>query len=121
LFFMPSMRVQAAPRIQVIDDEATIRSAFRRPIGSAALDGAPESVVVDVRMPLADILAFVRQVRADPNNRNTPVTVITDEYVADNSVRTEIARLEVTLCLKPPGPEHVPQFAAALLMLNDEF
>jgi CheY-like chemotaxis protein len=105
----------------VIDDEATIREAFRRPIGAATLDGTPQSVVVDVRMPLADILAFVRQLRADPNHQHTPITVITDEYIADNSVRTEITRLEVTLCLKPPGPEHVPQFAAALMMLNDEF
>jgi CheY-like chemotaxis protein len=114
------MSVHPPPPIQVIDDELTIRSTFRQP-GSAALNGAPESIVVDVRMPLVDILAFVRQVRADPHHQHTPVTVITDEYVADNSVRSEIARLEVTLCLKPPGPEHVPQFATALLMLNDEF
>jgi CheY-like chemotaxis protein len=115
------MPVRAVQCIRVIDDEATIRAAFRRPIGASTLDPAPQSVVVDVRMPLVDILAFVRQLRADPTNRHTPITVITDEYVADNSVRTEIARLEVTLCLKPPGPEHVPQFAAALMMLNDEF
>lgn len=115
------MSAPNSPCIHVIDDEATIRSAFRRPIGAAALDGRPESVVVDVRMPLADILAFVRQLRADPNHRHTPVTVITDEYVSDNSVRVEIGRLDVTLCLKPPGPEHVPQFATVLLMLNDEF
>ena len=107
--------------IQVIDDDSTIRSAFRRPIGAAAIDGHPEAVVVDVRMPLEDILAFVRQLRAHPSHTETPVTIITDEYVADNSVRVEIARLHVPLCLKPPGPEHVPQFAAALLMLNDEF
>jgi len=108
-------------RIHVIDDVSTIRSAFRRAIGAAALDNMAEAVVVDVRMSLADILAYVRQLRADPNHRQTPVTVITDEYVADNSVRTEVARLDVTLCLKPPGPEHVPQIAAALLMLNDDF
>jgi DNA-binding response OmpR family regulator len=115
------MMPAGASRIQVIDDEAMIRSAFRRPIGSPAIDGRPEAIVVDVRMPLEDILAFVRQLRADSGHAGTPVTVITDEYVADNSVRVEIARLEVTLCLKPPGPEHVPQFATALLMLKDEF
>jgi CheY-like chemotaxis protein len=107
--------------IQVIDDETTIRSAFRVPAGGTVLDVAAEAVVVDVRMPLEDVLAFVRQLRADPNHARTPVTVITDEYVADNTVRLEIARLEVSLCLKPPGPEHVPQFATALLMLKDEF
>ncbi len=115
------MSVHGSPCIQVIDDEATIRSAFRRSIGPAAVDEHAQSVVVDVRMPLVDILAFVRQLRAHPRHRQTPVTVITDEYVADNSVRLEIARLDVTLCLKPPGPEHVPQFATVLLMLNDEF
>jgi CheY-like chemotaxis protein len=107
--------------IQVIDDDATIRAAFRRSIGAPAIDGRPEAIVVDVRMPVEDILAFVRQLRAHRSHADTPVTIITDEYVADNSVRVEIARLHVTLCLKPPGPEHVPQFAAALLMLNDEF
>ncbi|HTK29925.1 MAG TPA: hypothetical protein VL309_10255 [Vicinamibacterales bacterium] len=110
-----------AARIQVIDDEATIRSAFRLPANGRPIDGEPESVVIDVRMPLADILAFVRQLRTDPVHRETPVTVITDEYIADNSVRMEVARLEVTLCLKPPGPEHVLPLATALLMLNDEF
>jgi CheY-like chemotaxis protein len=60
----------------------------------AVAAGLPDAILLDLRMPEVDGLAFLRQLRAVPDARSLPVAIITGDYMA-NDVATAVALAEL--------------------------
>lgn len=50
----------------------------------------PTAIVIDFRLPTLDGLERLRRIRALPQCRRTPVTVITSGYLRDDQIIAEI-------------------------------
>ena len=61
----------------------------------------PDVILLDLRMPSADGIVFLRRLRAVDDNRHTPVAVITGDYVAGDTIARELQELEADLYFKP--------------------
>jgi DNA-binding NtrC family response regulator len=67
----------------------------------AVASGQPDAVLVDLRMPLSDGLAFMRVLRTREHPRHTPVAIITGDYFLDEVVITELRELAAPVYFKP--------------------
>src|SRR5216683_6982088 len=54
----------------------------------------PDAVILDLRMPLMDGLAFLRRLRAREAQRGTPVAIVTGDYSVDEATRNELRELK---------------------------
>lgn len=86
-------------KILIIEDELIVRSIYRRKFeisgyqvetaeeGSAALNllptFKPDAIQVDIMLPGMDGVQVIRQIRANPDFKNTPVLVISSFYRPD--------------------------------------
>ena len=61
----------------------------------------PDAVLVDLRLPLVDGLAFLRLLRANEVYRQTPVAIITGDYSVSDAERLELCTLEASVYYKP--------------------
>jgi CheY-like chemotaxis protein len=61
----------------------------------------PDAILVDLRMPLVDGLAFLRALRAHEAHRLTPVAVVTGDYFVAETERNELRTLDASLYYKP--------------------
>jgi DNA-binding response OmpR family regulator len=61
----------------------------------------PDAVLLDLRMPLMDGLAFLRRLRAHEEQRHTPVAIVTGDYFVDETITDELRELEADLYFKP--------------------
>jgi DNA-binding response OmpR family regulator len=62
----------------------------------------PDAIILDLRMPMIDGLAFLRRLRShDDRRRTTPVAVVTADYFLDDSVSIELRELGAELRFKP--------------------
>jgi DNA-binding response OmpR family regulator len=61
----------------------------------------PDAVMLDLRMPLASGLEFLRAVRATTGIKDVPVAVITGDYYLDEVQKEEIEALQADLVYKP--------------------
>jgi CheY-like chemotaxis protein len=61
----------------------------------------PDAVLVDLRLPLVDGLAFLRLLRANEVYRQTPVAIITGDYSLTDAERLELRTLDASVCYKP--------------------
>jgi DNA-binding response OmpR family regulator len=114
------MVLTAAPPASILivdDDEAvtqtfarmlrlegyTVRTAVDADAGLAeARDRPPSAIILDLRMPLVDGLAFLRVLRAqDPSTRQVPVAIVTGDYFLDDHVSAELQSLGAQLTFKP--------------------
>src|SRR5438876_110240 len=109
-------QVQLA-RILVVDDEEPVRDLVSRILYQAgytvltAVDGpeamqqvvacAPAAILLDVRMPIANGLVFLRALRANPRYAWTAVAVITGDYFLEQAVSDELMRLGSAIYFKP--------------------
>jgi len=62
---------------------------------------APDAILLDVRMPIANGLVFLRALRANPRYAWTPVAVITGDYFLEQAVSDELMRLGAAIYFKP--------------------
>ena len=91
-------------RILVIDDSSAMRAILRKILAQAGFDvteaangrealeslhesGKPQFVLVDWNMPEMNGLDFIRAVRADSQNRDLPIMMITTETETAQVVR----------------------------------
>jgi len=44
----------------------------------------PAAILVDLRMPIGDDLEFLRRLRAHEHQRETPVAIVTGDYLVDD-------------------------------------
>jgi two-component system response regulator AtoC len=61
----------------------------------------PDAVLVDLRMPLVDGLAFLRLLRAHEVHRLTPVAIVTGDYFLGEAERSELRALDAVVYYKP--------------------
>ena len=115
-----SSTIVPAPRsrILIVDDDPAVTNMFARMLrlegydvvvaltaekGLGEVDAAlpPDAVLLDLRMPFTDGLAFLRWLRARETRQRTPVAVITADYFLDEAVSQELRELDAAVYFKP--------------------
>jgi DNA-binding response OmpR family regulator len=61
----------------------------------------PDAILLDYNLPLANGAAFLRQLRACEEHRDTPVAIITGDYSLGDAPGTELHQLGATVAFKP--------------------
>ena len=77
------------------------------------LKARPDAILLDLRMPAADGLTFLRQVRASEQSRDIPVAIITGDLVEETLAR-EFRRLDAVVYFKPLWLEDLVALAERL-------
>lgn len=127
---MPDL-VTGALRILIVDDDASVTDTFARMLRlegfevwaalsadqglSLAQAHRPHAILLDLRMPLASGLQFLRTVRALPGLSHTPVAIVTGDYYVEEAHTQEIAALGAELRYKPLWLDELVSLARALV------
>jgi DNA-binding response OmpR family regulator len=106
-----------APHVLLIDDDVEalrifeqilrdsgfdVRTADTAEQGLAQLEAElPLAIILDLRLPALDGVECLRRIRAMPGLAGVPVTIITGDYLVDDSIITQIEAMDGRLCLKP--------------------
>lgn len=123
---------QRPPLVLVVDDEASIVSAFTETLeldgyrtvpansaeaGLRLLDEGlkPDAVLLDLRMPGMGGLGFLLSLRAHPDRRLIPVAVVTAETHLDDTAQHAVQALGADLCFKPLNMQEVLALTAKLI------
>jgi DNA-binding response OmpR family regulator len=61
----------------------------------------PDAALVDLRLPVADGIAFMRRLRAQEGHHHTPVAIVTGDYLIDDTVLAELDALNAVVYFKP--------------------
>jgi DNA-binding response OmpR family regulator len=117
-------------RLLIVDDDPGVVQIFARMLRLSgydvltALDGEaalrevllfhPDALFVDLRMPLVDGVAFLRQLR-EGADRRTPVAVVTGDYTVDEATEDEVRRLGADLYFKPLWLDDLERIARLLI------
>jgi CheY-like chemotaxis protein len=125
------------PAVLVVEDDASVAQTFARILrlsgydvliaadGSTALQHVdvlrPDAVLLDLHTPSPDGLSFLRLLRRLECGlaRQTPVAVITGDYMLDDACAEELARLGATVYFKPVWLEDLLAIARQLLLRAD--
>jgi len=79
-----------------------VRTALSAESGLRAVETSrPDAILVDLRMPIANGVEFLRRLRADEGHRDTPVAVVTGDYALDDTIATDLHRLGARVAFKP--------------------
>lgn len=106
-----------AATILIVDDDEGVTQTFARMLrleGYAvrtamsaesglreAEQSRPDAIILDLRMPLLDGLAFLRRLRAQHAQRATPVAIVTGDYFLDDAISSELRQLGAEVKFKP--------------------
>jgi DNA-binding NtrC family response regulator len=118
----------------IVDDDEATRHSLARLLETeghtihTAVDGrdalqrvvacAPDAILLDVRMPIANGLVFLRALRANARYAWTPVAVITGDYFLDQAVSDELMRLGAAIYFKPVWFSNLTEIVERLLGHN---
>jgi DNA-binding response OmpR family regulator len=76
----------------------------------------PDAILLDLRMPGVDGVAFLRQLRARPEWASLPVAIITGDYLTnDETTAAELATLGAKVYFKPLWLEELTAVVKDLL------
>ena len=128
---MSSDAAATAARILIVDDDVSVTDTFSRMLRlegyevwaalsadeglSLAQTHRPHGVILDLRMPLASGLQFLRAIRAIPGLADTPVAIVTGDYYLEEAQAAEIQALGAELRYKPLWLEELVTLARELL------
>ena len=120
-----------AGRILVVDDDQGVTTTFARMLRlegfdvRTALNGEmglleasksrPDAIILDLRMPLVDGLRFLRRLRADHEQRDVPVAIVTGDYFLDDEIAAELRQLGAEVKFKPLWLDDLVDLARNLL------
>lgn len=128
------MQPQTATILIVDDDEGVtqtfarmlrlegyqVRTAVNAESGLREADEArPNAIILDLRMPLVDGIAFLRRLREREELRRTPVAIVTGDYFLDDATAAELRELHAELRFKPLWLEDLVALARMLLKVNN--
>jgi len=118
-------------RVLIIDDDALTTEHFARMLRfdgyevetaldsetgfQAAVSGSFDAVILDLRMPLIDGLELLRQLRKAPSSHNTPVAIVTGDYLIDEATLTELHQFGALLRYKPLWLEDLTELTRTLV------
>jgi DNA-binding response OmpR family regulator len=124
-------RRPAAPRILIVDDDEGVAHSFARILQlqgyevviasngevalTKAIESTPDAIVLDLQMPFADGITFLRRLRAASSRRRTPVAIITGDYFLDPATAAEAKTLGAEIFLKPIWIEELVDITQQLL------
>jgi CheY-like chemotaxis protein len=124
-----------APTVLIVDDDEGITETFSRMLmlegyavhtaGSAeagldvAASSPPDAILLDLRMPVADGMTFLRRLRQDDRLRNTPVAIVTGDYFLDESTSSELGTLGATVYFKPLWLEDLVRITRTLVSVTN--
>jgi two-component system response regulator MprA len=105
------------PTLLIVDDDPAVTEMFARMLrleGYAVLKALttesglqeaavarPDGILLDLRMPIADGLDFLRRLRAREFHRQTPVAVVTGDYCLEEKLSRELRDLGAAVYFKP--------------------
>ena len=141
--FDPSVLNDPGPRadrwracILLVEDDETVLDTFARMLRLEGYDvltsahpedgleeaqnNRPDAIILDFRMPLLDGLGFLRQLRALPYQRTTPVAIVTGDYFLDDHITRELHELGAEVCFKPMWLEQLVDLARKLIAQHGE-
>lgn len=117
--------------VLVVDDDPGVTDTFARMLklegyevhtavtAEAGLKKAavrrPDAILLDLRMPLVDGLAFLQRLRTSDHLRQTPVAVLTGDYFLDDTISRQLDALGVKVYFKPLWLEDVVRITHALV------
>jgi two-component system OmpR family response regulator len=118
-------------RILIVDDDEVVTQTFARMLRIEgyqvrtamnaemglllARESHPDAIILDLRMPLVDGLGFLRRLRANADQRTTPVAIVTGDYFLEDDVSRELRELGAELRFKPMWLEDLLGLARNLL------
>lgn len=104
-------------KILIVDDDEGVTQTFARMLRlegyqvrtainaesglRLAEESHPDAIILDLRMPLLDGLGFLRRLRANDEQRRTPVAIVTGDYFLDDAISAELRELGAELRFKP--------------------
>ncbi len=128
------MSERSTSKILIVDDDEGVTQTFARMLRlegyqvrtamSAekglveARESHPDAIILDLRMPLVDGLGFLRLLRAQEDQRATPVAIVTGDYFLDDAVSSELLELGAELRFKPLWLEDLVGLARNLLKVT---
>ena len=132
---MPALRSDPATAvILIVDDDEGVTQTFARMLQLEGFEvrtaisaetglceaerSRPDAIILDLRMPLVDGLAFLRRLRARDEQRTTPVAIVTGDYFLDDTVSAELHELGAELRFKPLWLEDLVGLARNLLKVS---
>lgn len=93
-----------------------VQTAFDASSGLALADTMrPQAIILDLRMPLINGIQFLRQVRARPHLAETPVAIVTGDYLLPDALEQEVQTLGASLRFKPLFLEDLLALARTLI------
>ena len=109
--------IEPPPRVLIVDDDESTVDAFGRILRLEGYEvltalsadaglrevetSRPDVILLDLRMPAMDGLAFLRRLRTLEEQRHTPTAVITGDHDVEDSVSHELSELNAELHFKP--------------------
>ena len=121
--------------ILIVDDDPNVTDTFARLLmlegydvhmaldaetGLRAVDASgPQAILLDLRMPRVDGVAFLRQLRARADQCETPVAIITGDYFLDDAVTDTLRELGASLFFKPLWFDDLVEITRGLLAPPD--
>jgi DNA-binding response OmpR family regulator len=120
-----------APRLLIVDDDVAVTDTVSRMLRLdgfevwAALSAAeglslarrhrPHAVVLDLRMPLASAVLWLRSMREIPGFDSVPVAIVSGDYLLGEQCAGEILALGADLRYKPLWLDELVSLARDLL------
>jgi len=117
--------------ILIVDDDRSVTDTFARMLklegfsvqtahsATAGLELAeaarPDAIILDMRMPIANGLQFLRHLRARPHLVDVPVAIVTGDYFLPESIQQELKVLGASLKFKPMWLEELITLAKSLV------
>ena len=77
----------------------------------------PDAVILNLRIPLASSLRFLRAIRAIPGLGAAPCAVVTGDYGSDTAQRAEIGALGAEIRYRPLWLSELAALAQALIVV----
>src|SRR5262245_25533423 len=121
-------------RILIVDDDEGVTQTFARMLRlegyevrtamnaesglREAEQSHPDAIILDLRMPLVDGLGFLRRLRTNEAQRETPVAIVTGDYFLDDAISAELRELGAELKFKPLWLEDLVGLARNLLKVT---
>ena len=133
---MPALGAeQDTAKILIVDDDEGVTATFARMLRlegfdvRTALNGEmglreasrsrPDAIILDLRMPLVDGLRFLRRLRANDEQRDVPVAIVTGDYFLEDDLATELRQLGAEVKFKPLWLEDLVGLARNLLRVTN--
>ncbi|MCC7416066.1 MAG: response regulator [Acidobacteria bacterium] len=94
----------------------TVRGAVTAEAGLREAEAArPDAILLDLRMPIVDGVAFLRRLRARADQRATPVAIVTGDYFLDDVLSHELQGLGAAVFFKPLWIEDLVRITRSLV------